>query len=366
MNARAQPLHVLDAAPATREPGKLGDSAAADLPLARGGAALRTHLKPLQPWLDAPGVTEISVNRAREIWIARQGQQYMERHALDELTQEVLLELARQVATSTEQEVGREKPLLSAELPNGYRIQFVLPPAAGREVVLSIRKPAVLDLSLEDYEGSGAFEHTNRIGRDEEEGERGLRAAYAKRDFGNFLRLAIRTRKNILISAGTDTGKTTLLNALLKEISPHERLVVIEDTRELRPPQGNAVRLFYSRGDQGLARVSAQDLCEATLRLRPDRILLGELRGKEAFTYLRTINSGHPGSITTIHSDSPRLAFEQLALMVMQGFPNIDKTLVIEYVRSIIPIVIQGRRAAGRRFISEIYYADAERPVPSS
>ena len=86
----------------------------------------------------------------------------------------------------------------------------------------------------------------------------------------------------------------------------------------------------------------------------------------EAFTYLRTINSGHPGSITTIHSDSPRLAFEQLALMVMQGFPNIDKTLVIEYVRSIIPIVIQGRRAAGRRFISEIYYADAERPVPSS
>ena len=366
MNARAQPLHVLDAAPATREPRKLGDPAAMDLPQARGGAALRTHLKPLQPWLDAAGVTEISVNRAREIWIARQGQQYMERHAVEELTQEVLLELAKQVATSTEQEVGKEKPLLSAELPNGYRIQFVLPPAAGREVVLSIRKPAVLDLSLEDYEGSGAFDRTNRIGRDEEEGERALRAAYAKREFGDFLRFAIRTRKNILISAGTDTGKTTLLNALLKEISPDERLVVIEDTRELRPPQGNAVRLFYSRGDQGLARVSAQDLCEATLRLRPDRILLGELRGKEAFTYLRTINSGHPGSITTVHSDSPRLAFEQLALMVMQGFPNIDKTLVIEYVRSIIPIVIQGRRAAGRRFISEIYYADADRPVSSS
>jgi type IV secretion system protein VirB11 len=366
MNARAQPLHVLDAAPATREVRKLGDPAAMDSPQPRGGAALRTHLKPLQPWLDAAGVTEISVNRAREIWIARQGQQYMERHPVEDLTQEVLLELARQVATSTEQEVGKEKPLLSAELPNGYRIQFVLPPAAGREVVLSIRKPAVLDLSLEDYEGSGAFDRTNRIGRDEEEGERALRAAYAKREFGDFLRFAIRTRKNILISAGTDTGKTTLLNALLKEISPHERLVVIEDTRELRPPQGNAVRLFYSRGDQGLARVSAQDLCEATLRLRPDRILLGELRGKEAFTYLRTINSGHPGSITTIHSDSPRLAFEQLALMVMQGFPNIDKTLVIEYVRSIIPIVIQGRRAAGRRFISEIYYADADRPVSSS
>ena len=193
-----------------------------------------------------------------------------------------------------------------------------------------------------------------------------VKRAYGKREFADFVRLAVQARKNILISAGTDTGKTTLLNAMLKEIALRERLVIIEDTRELRPPQQNVVRLFYSRGEQGLARVTAQDLCEATLRLRPDRILLGELRGKEAFTYLRTINSGHPGSITTIHSDSPQLAFEQLALMVMQGFPSIDKTLVIEYVRSIIPIVIQAKRATGRRFISEIYYADADRPVPAA
>jgi type IV secretion system protein VirB11 len=221
-------------------------------------------------------------------------------------------------------------------------------------------------LTLGDYERGGAFELTNRLTREEEESERALRTAYARREFATFVRLAVRARKNILISAGTDTGKTTLLNAMLKEIALRERLVIIEDTRELRPPQQNVVRLFYSRGEQGLARVTAQDLCEATLRLRPDRILLGELRGKEAFTYLRTINSGHPGSITTIHSDSPQLAFEQLALMVMQGFPSIDKTLVIEYVRSIIPIVIQGKRAAGRRFISEIYYADADRPVPAA
>src|SRR5262249_12141140 len=154
-----------------------------------------------------------------------------------ELTPEVLFELARQVATSTEQEVGKEKPLLSAELPNGYRVQFVLPPAAGREVVLSIRKPAVLNLSLADYARNGAFDLTNRVGRDEEEGERALRAAYAGRDFGAFLRLAVRARKNILISAGTDTGKTTLLNAMLKEIPLRERLVIIEDARELRPEQ---------------------------------------------------------------------------------------------------------------------------------
>ena len=329
----------------------------------RGGAALRTHLKPLQRWFEAQGVTEVSVNQPGEVWIARQGEPYMERHAAAELTDGLLLALAHQVATSTEQEVSKEKPLLSAELPNGHRAQFVLPPASGRGVALSIRRPAVLDLALADYEGQGAFELTNRVGKEEEQSERDLLDAYAARDFAAFLGIAVRARKNILISAGTDTGKTTLLNALLKEIPARERLVIIEDARELRPPQANVVRLFYSRGEQGLARAGVQELCEATLRLRPDRILLGELRGREAFTYLRTINSGHPGSITTIHSDSPQLAFEQLALMVMQGFPSIDKSLVIEYVRSIIPIVVQAKRSAGRRFISEIQYADAHRPV---
>ena len=329
----------------------------------RGGAALRTHLRPLQRWFEAQGVTEVSVNRPGEVWIARHGEPYMERHAAADLTDEILLALAQQVATSTEQEVSREKPLLSAELPNGFRVQFVLPPASGRSVALSIRRPAVLDLALADYERTGAFDLTNRRTREEEQSERDLRDAHAAGDFASFLAMAVRARKNILISAGTDAGKTTLLNALLKEIQSRERLVIIEDARELRPPQANVVRLLYSRGDQGLARAGAQELCEATLRLRPDRILLGELRGKEAFTYLRTINSGHPGSITTIHSDSPELAFEQLALMVMQGFPSIDRTLVVEYVRAIIPIVVQARRSAGRRFISEIHYADASSPV---
>ena len=350
MNARTLPQHLSDAVPA--EP--------------RGGAALRTHLRPLQRWFQAQGVTEVSVNRPGEVWIARQGEPHMERHAATDLTDDILLALAQQVATSTEQEVSKEKPLLSAELPNGYRAQFVLPPASGRSVALSIRRPAVLDFSLADYEGRGAFDLTNRQTSEEEQAERDLRDAYAGRDFAAFLGIAVRARKNILISAGTDTGKTTLLNAMLKEIPARERLVIIEDACELRPPQANVVRLFYSRGEQGLARATAQDLCEATLRLRPDRILLGELRGKEAFTYLRTINSGHPGSITTIHSDSSQLAFEQLALMVMQGFPSIDKSLVIEYVRSIIPIIVQAKRAAGRRFISEIFYADAQRPVRAS
>ena len=332
---------------------------ASNAPL-RGGAALRTHLEPLREWLDTPGVTEISVNRPRELWIAQQGKADMERHQVDALTTEVLLELARQVATFTGQEVSRERPLLSAELPQGHRIQFVLPPAAGRNVVLSIRKPAVLDLALDDYERDGSFEAVNTDTAYVRAQHAGLRATYSGRKFAAFLRMAVKARKNILISAGTDAGKTTLLNAMLKEIPEAERLVIIEDAAELRPPHENVVRLRYSRGGQGTARVTPQDLCEAALRLRPDRILLGELRGTEAFTYLRAINSGHPGSITTIHADNPELAFDQIALMVMQGFPGADRQFVTSYVRSIIPVVVQGAKASGRRFISEIYYADAD------
>jgi type IV secretion system protein VirB11 len=330
-------------------------------PPRRGSAALRTHLRPLDEWLNVDGVTEISVNRPGEVWVARQAEAHMTRHFARGLTRDVLLELARQVATHADQEISAERPLLAAELPNGFRVQFVLPPAAGRNVALSIRKPAVLERNLDDYEREGAFDLVNTMTAHARAERAGLRATYAGRKFGAFLRMAVKARMNILISAGTDAGKTTLLNAMLKEVGESERLVIIEDSGELKPTQENVVRLFYSRGGQGLARVTPQDLCEAALRLRPDRILLGELRGAEAFTFLRTINSGHPGSITTIHADSAELAFEQLALMVMQGFPGVDRKFVIDYVRSVIPIVVQGSRSGSRRYISEIYYADADR-----
>src|SRR5205807_7952886 len=116
-------------------------------PEPRGSAALRTHLRPLEGWFEGQGVTEVSVNRPGEVWIARQGEPHMERHAATDLTHDILLALAQQVATSTEQEVSKEKPLLSAELPNGYRAQFVLPPTSGRSVAVSIRRPAVPDFS---------------------------------------------------------------------------------------------------------------------------------------------------------------------------------------------------------------------------
>src|SRR4051812_30627642 len=175
---------------------------------ARGTAALRTHLRPLQRWFEAQGVTEVSVNRPGEVWIARQGEPYMERHLAADLTDEILLALAQQDATSTEQEVSREKPLLSAEVPNGFRVQFILPPASGRSVALSIRRPAVLDLALTDYERTGAFDLTNRRTREEQQSERDLRDAHAAGDFASFLAMAGRARQKIPISGGEGAGES--------------------------------------------------------------------------------------------------------------------------------------------------------------
>ena len=134
-----------------------------------------------------------------------------------------------------------------------------------------------------------------------------------------FLREAVRARKTILISGGTSSGKTSFLNALLAEVPETERIVLVEDTPEIRISHPNSVGLVAIKGDMGEARITTNDLLQAALRLRPDRIVLGELRGNESVSFLRAINTGHPGSFSTIHANSSRGAIEQLALMVMQA-----------------------------------------------
>jgi type IV secretion system protein VirB11 len=163
----------------------------------------------------------------------------------------------------------------------------------------------------------------------------------------------------MIISGGTSTGKTTFLNALLQEIPPDERIITIEDTREVNPPHGNQLNLIAAKGDQGKALITIQDLLEASLRLRPDRIILGELRGKEAYTFLRAINTGHPGSISTLHADSPSGAIEQLSLMVLQANLGLTRDEIKDYVANMIDVVIQLKREGSRRYISAIQYKHA-------
>ncbi len=320
--------------------------------------ALDTYLRPLKDLFEQDGISEISINRPGEAWVEKYGD--MVHHPLPEFTLDHLMSLGRLVAQSTEQMVSEEKPLLSATLPDGYRIQVVFPPACeSGNVVMSIRKQTVLNFDLEQYEAFGAFQSTIvRQGENEDDIKlRGLLDSGAIREF---ITQAVLMRKNIIISGGTSTGKTTFMNAVLKKIPVEERIITCEDAREVNLEHlPNRAHLLASRGSQGRANVTTQDLIEACLRLRPDRIIVGELRGAEAFSYLRAINTGHPGSISTLHADSPKLAYEQLILMIMQAGLGITREQIKEYVDTIINVVVQLKRGPkGKRYVSEIFFKD--------
>ena len=166
-------------------------------------------------------------------------------------------------------------------------------------------------------------------------------------DLPDFLRWAVRERKTILICGGTSSGKTTLLNSLLHEIPADERLIFIEDTPELDLRHENAIGLVAARNALREADVDSNDLLVASLRMRPDRIILGEVRGHEAITFLRAINTGHPGSMTTVHANSCDGAIKQLAFLALQGGLNLGWTDLMSYIRSSIDITINVRRYRG-------------------
>lgn len=321
--------------------------------------ALETYLLPLRKYLDDPTVSEISINQPKEIWVEIKGD--MTRHDVPELDLNHLKSLGRLVAQSVEQKVSEETPLLSASLPDGYRIQVVFPPACeNNTVAISIRKQTVMDLDLDAYEAIGAFQNT-LVQKSENPIDKQLRALLDAGNVKEFIKLAVVSKKNIIISGGTSTGKTTFFNATLKVIPPTERILTCEDARELVIPHiPNRVHLVASKGGQGRSNVTMQDLIEASLRLRPDRIMLGELRGKEAFSFMRAVNTGHPGSISTLHADTPELAIEQLILMILQAGLGITRDQIRNYIENVINVIIQLKRGArGMRYVSEIYFKES-------
>lgn len=334
------------------------EPAASDSIVIEEGVFLAKFLEPIEPWLARDDVSEVCVNEPGTVWVEERGALGMARHTVEAMDARCIANLARQVAARSKQAISAEMPLLSAALPTGERIQVVLPPCAPAGGGFSIRKQLVRDLALDDYVKAGAFEESKATDPDQvSDVDRRLQGLLASRDFPGFISEAIKARKNLLVSGGTSTGKTTFLNAISKEIDDHERLVTIEDTPEVELQQPNVLRLLASKGRQGEARVTIQDLLEASLRLRPERILLGELRGAEAYTFLQAVNTGHPGSITTLHADSPAGAFERLALMVMQAGLGLRREEIMGYVRSVIQAVIQLRRLpGGKRVVSEIYF----------
>jgi type IV secretion system protein VirB11 len=316
---------------------------AAPAEVAHLGVYLSAYLAPFQQWLSDENVTEILVNAPGEVWTESSGKAGMARHEAPGIDDVLLSRLAAQVARFSHQGINRERPLLSATLPTGERIQIVSPPATRRHFALSIRRHRLIDVPLSSYEREAKAAATNSW-QDRESGTGDI----------DFLRRAVRGGATILISGGTSSGKTTFLNALLREVPEHERVILVEDTPEIRLGNRNGVGLIAVKGETGEARVTTDDMLQAALRLRPDRIVLGELRGGEAVSFLRAINTGHPGSFSTIHANSPSGALEQLALMVMQSGLGLSRLDTMAYVRSVVDLIVQLDRQGGQRGIAAI------------
>ena len=326
-------------------------------------SALDLTLRALRPLLSSPDVTELCINRPREIFIETPAGWHREELPFADF--DWCRRLAKLMANITGQRVDESSPLLSASLPTGERVQVVLPPATTRGcVAITIRRPAAQVWSIEELARRSGLVSCDGNTTSANDIESELLSLHASRQYTRFLPLAVKARKNIVVSGATGSGKTTWTKALIREIPGCERLVTIEDTCELvLEGHPNHVRLFYSKDDQGLARVTPKQLLECCLRMRPDRILLAELRAEEAFDYLRNVNSGHPGSITSVHATSAELAFEQLVLLVKQS--PAGRTLarrdILSLLYLLVDVIIQCGIQGRQRVIREIWFEPARK-----
>ena len=332
---------------------------------ANGRAQIYAQMGPLRDLLAQPGVFECCINKPGTTWVETAAGWVQ--HVTPDLTFERLRGLALALASWNADSVSAEKPILSAIAPDGERVQFVLPPAVDAGLIsMTIRKPSDATFSLAELGTKGLFGAVAKyasgqgLGADTMTAE--LRELYDSGDVEAFLARAVKARKNILISGATGSGKTTLSKALIAQIPLNERIITIEDTPELVIPHPNCVALKYSK-DAGRGKVTPQQLLESCLRMRPDRILLQELRDGTAFYYIRNVNSGHPGSITTVHADSCALAFEQLTLLVKQSEAgsDLDRSDIRSLLQHSIDVVVQCKRAGAAFRVTELWYGPAAR-----
>jgi type IV secretion system protein VirB11 len=317
--------------------------------------ALERHLAPLMPYLKQDGVTEICINRPGEVFVECGG--VFSRHEIDELEFSFLEAIAALVAEFNNKEFP--VPIVSGSLLHGERIQLVLPPAAeAGMIVCSIRRHQRRDMTLDDLVRDGAFDDVAVAQSHTQDIEKKLVALHQSKDIPAFIKLAVEARKNILICGGTGTGKTTFLNACLKYVPESERIITVEDTREVVTCQPNTAHLLFNEENE---KITALNIFKACLRLRPDRIFLSELRGHEVWPYLRAANSGHPGSLSTVHADSPEGAITQLVFMMQQAGSTSSEEQIRNYIKSIIHVVIQLKRDTNLgRFmhVSEVWFGE--------
>ena len=292
-------------------------------------------LRPVQPLIADEEVSEILVNAGGQVFIERAGllEAMPESVTIPERQRQAAV---RNIARLLGDDISDEMPLLDARLPDGSRVAAVMPPASVGGTVIAIRK------------------FRSKVFTAEELVRRGMLSGQTLAE----LCRAIEARRTILISGGTGTGKTTLLNALSAFIPVADRIVIIEDTAEIDLAAPNLVRLEARRAQSDLPAITIRDLLRQTLRLRPDRIILGEVRGAEAFDLMQALNTGHTGTVSTIHANSARLAVSRLRTCVAMAGMDLPERAVARSIAEVVQVLVHIERRAGKRFVSEVLNID--------
>ena len=318
------------------------------------GSFLQTYLKKLDRYLKDPKLVEIAINPDGQVWIERQGDDVMKRVEGMMFSPSDARDLGRAIASDVGAPISEKKPVVSGKVLfdcEPLRAQVVIAPVIETGASITLRRYSQQKLPI----GNVSLLHGALVNLDEEKRKRAfeVRRLTGEGKIQDAMQLCIEDRLNIVISGGTSTGKTTFARCLLDMVDPGERIVTIEDSYELFPEQPNTVSMKSDRVKE--SEKNPAKLLESSLRMRPDRIILGELRGSEAVTFLEAINTGHGGSFTTIHADTAVKAIDRLSMLVMGTGMNMSFDEVRRYCASSIDVVIQLGRSEGRRGVAEIF-----------
>ena len=295
-----------------------------------GFETILPFLRPIEHLIRDDSISEIMVNGSTHVFIERAG-------VLQEvpdltLSEKSLMVAVKNIARRLGDDISEQKPILDSRLPDGSRVAAVIPPCSIHGVTLTIRKFNSRHFTVEDLVASGS-----------------LNSSVAAR-----LRTYVEQRQNILISGGTGSGKTTLVNALGKLISDDDRILLIEDTSEIQLEKPNLVRFEARQAQATLPAITIRDLLKASLRHRPDRIILGEIRGGEAFDLLQLLNTGHSGTLSTVHASSAQQAISRFTSCVLQSGIELPYRAIKNNIGDSLNVIVQLERRPGTRFVSEV------------
>jgi pilus assembly protein CpaF len=295
-----------------------------------GFETILPFLKPIEHLILDDSISEVMVNGPDRVFIERNG--YIEQVRGLSIGGKSLMVAVKNIARRLGDDISESKPILDSRLPDGSRVAAVIPPCSLNGITLTIRKFNSRQFDIEEL----------------------VRAGSLGRSVANQLEDSILARKNILIAGGTASGKTTLLQVLARFIPPEERILLIEDTSEIHLEHANLVRFEARQAQNGLPAVTIRELLKAALRHRPDRIILGEIRGGEAFDLLQLLNTGHSGSLSTLHATSAKQALARFTSCVLQSGVDLPYRAVKTNIGDSVNVAVQLERRPGKRFVSEV------------